>query len=163
MAGAPAVRPVPWLAAVPWVLAAVGLLVIVVSAVVVARRQARRRRKVLVWGLHVLLLLGGAAGTLAADPEFPFGRSHVDSLKLPGARGTAHLFRGGLLCDQAVWISPPGSLMAYRDNDSGTYSCAKPGSLTWDATQGRAQVVGDDGRRLESAHRWVTGLLWGPH
>ena len=96
-------RPVPSLAAIPWLLAVVGVAAFLASAVTVARRQRSLGRKLGVALGHALLGMAGLAGVLASDPAFPFGPHYAESMTLPGDRGTAYLYRGGLFCRQSVW------------------------------------------------------------
>ena len=159
-------RPVPWLASVPWVVACFALPALVASGVATLRRASGGLAKLGAVTLHVLVALGGVAGVFAADPDFPFGPLHVESITLPGEEGSAHLYRGGLFCSQTVWRSGPGEVWARRDADAGSMTCEREGHLRWDGASRSVQVVGADGRTLPSPPHFdglAEGLGWGPH
>lgn len=162
----PGTRPVPWLAAVPWLLACFGVAAMLASAVAMVRRTPGGLAKLGAGTLHVLVTLAGLAGVLASDPEVLFGSFHVESLTLPGDRGTAYLYRGGLFCGQSVWHAAPGQWRSTRDGEAGSFTCDREGHLRWDAELGRVDVVGSDGKRLPTPSELDglgEALYWGPH
>ncbi len=161
--GVPSVRPVPAVAMLPWLLTVAAILAALVSMVLVWRRQTRWPRRVGTVLGHLMLILAGASGAIAADPDFPFGPSHVDSLDLPGHGGTAHLYRGGLLCSQTVWIAGPGSWLSQPAPYTHRYSCRVSGTLTWDTASGRVHVVDADGVPVPRPASWGSAFHWGPH
>lgn len=159
-------RPVPWLAALPWVIACFAGPALVASLVRSLRSATGGLARLGAVTLHLVLAVGGVIGLLAADPDFPFGPTHAESLALPDGRGTAHLYRGGLFCDQSVWRAGPGDLWAHPDPAASLATCERHGHLRWDAAQGKVLVVGADGRTLPGP-RHLDGLGealdWGPH
>lgn len=160
----PDTRPVPSLAAVPWGLASVGVAAMLASTVAAARRAQGGLAKLGAGTLHVVVTLVGLCGVLAADPAFPFGPIHLESLALPGEHGRAYLYQGGLFCSQTVWRADPGQWWSTRDAEAGSYTCELRGQLHWDGA--RVIVVDRGGRRLaEPKHLdgLAEGLDWRPH
>ena len=160
----PGSRPIPLLAAHPWLVACFGVAAMLVSTVTLLRRTKGALAKLGAGALHVLLILAGLAGVLASDPSFPFGSSHLESITLPGDRGTAYLYKGGIFCDQSVWRAGPGEWWSTRDGNSDRVTCEQEGHLRWNAEHDRVHVVGSDGERLPKP-RGLDGLQlnFGPH
>lgn len=162
----PGRRPVPSVAAVPWVMAALAWAGLLVSTVVVMRRARGALAKLGAVALHGLVGLVGTAGVLASDPAFPFGPVYVESIVLPGDRGHAYLYEGGLFCSRTVWRAAPGQWWIVRDGEAGAFACGVEARLEWDGAQERLRVVGRDGRSLGSPPGWDglgEGLDWRPH
>lgn len=156
----------PTIAALPWAIASLGLAAAIASAVIAIRRTPGLVVRLGLVSLHVFVVLAGAAGTLASDPAFPFGPSHVDDLELPGDRGRVYLYRGGLFCSQQLWLAAPGQWIAYEQRDAGSFDCEREGTLQWDDVQQTVRVVDETGRSLSSppwANGLAEGLYWGPH
>lgn len=153
----------PGLAAVPWGLAAAGVVAAIVSCVLVIQRTPGVGPRIGLALLHVVVALGGGVATLSSDPAFPFGPSHVADLELPGDRGRAYLYRGGIFCAQDVWIAEPGRWIAFEHRELGSFTCEQDGTLAWDGAQ--VSVVDGSGASLP-APPWVggmaEGLSWGP-
>lgn len=162
----PVSRPVPSLAAVPWVIAGAGVAAVLVSTVSAIRRTEGGLAKVGAGALHGLVVLAGLAAVVASDPAFPFGPIHQESLVLPGERGTAYLYRGGLFCSQTVRRAAVGQWWSQPDPEARSYACEPHGRLWWDAEQQRVLVVDLDGEPLrgpEAFGNLAEGFDWRPH
>lgn len=106
-------RPVPLLAALPWVLALGALTAFGAAAFVSVRAMARPRAAGGVAGrvgAAVLASLVGLGAVVLTDPSFPFGGS-VEA-RLPSSDGTTYLYRGGLFCVRSLWRAPSGAWFA---------------------------------------------------
>ena len=158
----PDIRPTPSLAALPWLLLAVFAVLAIASGWAFVRGAHRRWVKVVVGLSHVTIVLGGLAGIVTSDPEFPFGSTYADSLDLPGGRGTAYLYEGGLFCTRTLWIAPPGSMWANRVEGWGL-TCKYEAELTWDESKGQPRAVGPDGKPVPSPPTWDKLFVWSPH
>jgi hypothetical protein len=157
---------VPLLAALPWAFALLGMVAMVVSAVVTIGRADGVGPRLALVALHVFVGIAGPVGTATSDPSFPFGPSHVGDLDLPGDRGRAYLYRGGIFCAQDVWIAAPGQWVAFEHRELGSYTCEREGTLRWDDALQQVRVVDGHGDALPSppwAGGMAEGLSWGPH
>lgn len=156
-------RPVPSLAMLPWVVASGGVAAFLASAVTHGRRAKGVLSTVGVVLIHTLVGLAALCGVLASDPAFPFGPHYVESLALPGDRGTAYLYQGGLFCRQTVRRSPPGSPWSTHDEGANSGVCEEAGRLRWDDATGQVRIVGPDGKWVPGPKNWGAALDWRPH
>lgn len=166
LATPPGALPRPLLAAVPWMLAALGLLAAIVSCVVWARRMLRPRHTVAIVVAHLLGTVASAVGVLVSDPSFPFGPELAARLELPGDRGHAYLYRGGVLCSQEIRVAAPGQWYSVPRPELGTFTCDREGTLRWDAVRGQPQAIDATGAPLPGAgweQAFGEGLDWRPH
>lgn len=166
LATPPDALPRPLLAATPWMLAGLGLLAAIASCVVWARRMPRPRHAVAVVVAHLLGSIALAVGVLVSDPSFPFGPTLAASLELPGDRGHAYLYRGGVLCSQEIHIAAPGQWYSVQRPDLGAFTCDREGALRWDGERGQPQAIDATGAPLPSTgweRAFGEGLDWRPH
>lgn len=159
----PNIRPTPSFAALPWLLLAVFAVLAVGSGWAFVRGDHRRWVKVVVGLAHVVLVLGGVAGVVTSDPEFLFGSTYADSLRLPGGRGTAYLYEGGLFCERTLWVAPSGSFWAHRVPRAPGVTCKHEAELVWDTSAGKLVVVGPNGEPVPSPPDWSGLFDWAPH
>lgn len=164
--GVPSRLPRPWLGAVPWALALGGVVALLVSMVSAVRHSTTWWRKLAAGLLHVALALGGLIGVLTSDPAFPFGPAFVASSTLPDGRGTAYLYKAGVLCQQSVWLARPSGWWSERDPEGPRYTCNDEGRLHWDVEMSRVVVTDTNGEplALDTALDGLAKTLhWGPH
>ena len=157
-------RPIPAIAAVPWVVASLGVAGMLASSAAIARRAQGVMATLGFVFLHVVLCMASLTGVLMSDPAFPFGPNYVESMDLPGSRGTAYLYRGGLFCSQTVRRAAPWSLWSQPDEGADSASCKVDGHLRWDPVHTQVDIVGPDGKPVPSdSGAWGHALDWSPH
>lgn len=162
----PGALPRPLVASLPWLLAALGAVAAITSALAWTRSVTGTRRRVVVVLVHLLGSVALAIAVLLADPSFPFGPTLVDDLALPDDRGHAYLYRGGVLCSQALRIAAPGQWYSVALAGHGAYSCDREGTVVWNAARAQPEAVDATGAPLPSdgwARALGEGLDWRPH
>jgi hypothetical protein len=160
-------RPIPTLAAVPWVLVVLaGVAWVVACLRVAARRSALGDTSAKIGtaiGLlgQLALTLGGTVVVVLTDPEFLFGSHHDDTLDLPDGR-SAYLYRGGLFCAYEIFVSAPDDLIAFRTRYLVRENCDAPAAL---ALEGDTILIVDEhGQPLaDQGADWSELLLFPVH